>query len=142
MLLQQAINILQNFTKKKITREQIGNILGISNQAVSNRIQRNVELKDFEWNKLKEYFGYFDKDDYINNLASGYAEKEVQKRVITPELKADLQKIYDEGIDLNWFILGKGNKYRATKFEQVKDDLAQRMEKMENALRNAGILTD
>lgn len=140
--IQQAIQDLQNFTKHKVTLDKIANILGVSRQAISNRIARKSQLKDFEWEKLKEYFGCFDKQDYIDNLASGYAKKEVEKRVISPELKADLQKIYDEGIDLNWFILGKGNKYRAPEFEQVKDDLARRMEKMENALKNAGILTD
>lgn len=56
MLLSQAIEDLQNLTKTKITYEQVGNVLGISNQGVSNRIQRKAELKEFEWEKLKEHF--------------------------------------------------------------------------------------
>ena len=56
MLLSEAIQDLQNLTKQKITYEQVGNVLGISNQAVSNRIQRSATLKEFEWEKLKEHF--------------------------------------------------------------------------------------
>lgn len=78
MLIQEAIESLQNFTKSKITYENIGNILGISNQAVSNRIQRGSHLKDFEWEKLKEHYNYFDNSDYINNLASDYASSVVK----------------------------------------------------------------
>lgn len=76
--IQQAIQDLQNFTKNKITFDNIANVLGVSRQAISNRVARNSELKDFEWTKLKEYFGYFDKEEYINSLVSDYSEKQVK----------------------------------------------------------------
>lgn len=142
----EIISTIQNFTNRKPILKDFANILGVSVSGIGNRAQRNSQYSVEEIRKLEQYYKCdilnFDKNKYINSLASGYAENELQKKTITPELKADLQKIYDEGIDLNWFILGKGNKYRASEFEQVKDELAQRMEKMENALRNAGILTD
>lgn len=66
MLLSEAISDLQKLTKKKVTYEQIGKVLDISNQAVSNRVQRGVELKDYEWENLKEHF-LKDSDSGIND---------------------------------------------------------------------------
>ena len=54
--IEQAIQDLQNLTKKKITYGDIANVLGVSRQAISNRAARNSELQEFEWEKLKEHF--------------------------------------------------------------------------------------
>ena len=67
----------------------------------------------------------------------GYERNE---RAVSLELVAQLSKIYN--VNANWFVTGEGEMFNAPQFEQVKDDLAQRMEKMEAALRNAGILAD
>ena len=56
MFLQEAIKTLQNQTQNKITYEQIAKVLGVSKQAIGNRVLRNSELQEFEWNKLKNYF--------------------------------------------------------------------------------------
>lgn len=45
-------------------------------------------------------------------------------------------------INANWFVTGEGEMFNASKFEQVESELAQRMDKMEAALKNAGILKD
>ena len=45
-------------------------------------------------------------------------------------------------INANWFVTGEGEMFNAPKYEQVESDLARRMEKMEAALRGAGILAD
>ena len=93
MLLSQAISNLQNLTKKKITYEQVGKVLGISNQAVSNRIQRNVELKDFEWDKLQEHFAK-QSDTNLENVKIDILEK----RLGYLEQQDDFQADYYPGI--------------------------------------------
>ena len=143
----EVLDLLKNVTNLKVSQSDLAKALTVTRATISFRVKNNSPVTFEERKKIENYFDVklpLDNDiqEYVNNLASGYAKKEAEKRVISPELKADLQKIYDEGIDLNWFILGKGNKYRAPEFEQVKDELARRMEKMENALKNAGILTD
>ena len=56
MLITDTISELQNLTKKKITYEQIASILGVSIQAIGNRVRRNSEFKKYEINKLEDYF--------------------------------------------------------------------------------------
>ena len=56
MHISQAITNLQNLTKTKITYEQIALVLGVSKQAIGNRVKRNSELREYEFEKLKEYF--------------------------------------------------------------------------------------
>lgn len=56
MFITDTISELQNLTKKKITYEQIASILGVSTQAIGNRVRRNSELKKYELNKLEDYF--------------------------------------------------------------------------------------
>ena len=56
MLLDEKIESLQIETKSKITRKQIGDVLGMTQQAVKNRIDRKTPLKDFEILKLEEAF--------------------------------------------------------------------------------------
>lgn len=56
MLLSQAITDLQNLTKKKISYEQIAKVLGVSKQAIGNRVMRDSKLQDYEWENLKEHF--------------------------------------------------------------------------------------
>ena len=56
MLIQQAITDLQNLTQVKVSYGQIAKILGISTQAVSNRVARKVALKDFEIKKIEDAF--------------------------------------------------------------------------------------
>lgn len=74
MLIPEAINELSKRSGKKITQENIAHILGISKQAVNNRINRETELKDFEWEKLQNFY----KNNYINSLASEYANKKIK----------------------------------------------------------------
>ena len=56
MLLDEKIESLQIETKSKITRKQIGDVLGMTQQSVKNRIDRKTPLKDFEILKLEEAF--------------------------------------------------------------------------------------
>ena len=56
MLLDEQIQKLQNLTKSKITRKQIGDVLGMTQQAVKNRIDRQMPLAEFEILKLEEAF--------------------------------------------------------------------------------------
>lgn len=56
MLIDEKISSLQKFTKEKVTQEDIAKILGITKSAVSNRIARKQELKEFEIIKLDDAF--------------------------------------------------------------------------------------
>ncbi len=56
MQLDAKIEALQNFTKHRITYEEIASVLGITRSAVGNRIQRKQPLKEFEEQKLDDYF--------------------------------------------------------------------------------------
>ena len=57
MLIGEKINELQNLTKRKITKKEIADILGLgSSQAVINRINRNQKLENYEIIKLDDYF--------------------------------------------------------------------------------------
>ncbi len=56
MLISQAIQDLQVITKKKITYNDIAEALGLSKQAIGSRASRNSELKQYEWEKIQEYF--------------------------------------------------------------------------------------
>ena len=56
MLIDEKISSLQKFTKEKVTQEDIAKILGITKSAVSNRIARKQELKQFEIIKLDDAF--------------------------------------------------------------------------------------
>lgn len=57
MLIDEKINQLQNLIKRKITKQEIADILGLgSSQAVINRINRNQHLKEFEILKLDDFF--------------------------------------------------------------------------------------
>lgn len=58
MLIPQAIKTLQNKAKKKITHQEIANILGLTKQGISSRVHRNQELEQYEWDKLKEFYNY------------------------------------------------------------------------------------
>lgn len=64
----------------------------------------------------------------------------VGERTASLEFVTQLCKIYN--VNANWFCTGEGNMFNPPQFEQVKDDLAQRMDKMEKALKNAGLLKD
>lgn len=57
MLLDEKIQQLQNETKRKITYEEIAEVLGLgSKQAAYNRVTRKQPLKDYEILKLDEKF--------------------------------------------------------------------------------------
>ena len=57
MLLDKYLQNLQKLTKKKITYEQVAQVLGLgSKQAVANRVQRKQELKEWEVEALDEVF--------------------------------------------------------------------------------------
>lgn len=56
MQLDAKIEALQNFIKHKITYEEIAAVLGITRSAVGNRIQRKQPLKEFEEQKLDDFF--------------------------------------------------------------------------------------
>jgi phage repressor protein C with HTH and peptisase S24 domain len=56
VLIDEKIDSLQKFTKEKVTQEDIAKVLGITKSAVSNRIARKQELKEFEIIKLDEAF--------------------------------------------------------------------------------------
>lgn len=70
MLIPEAINELSKRSGKKVTQENIAHILGVSKQAINNRINRETPLKDFEWEKLQKHYN----DDYVNALASKLAD--------------------------------------------------------------------
>ncbi len=55
MLIQEAIKKLELLTKKNITYDILAEALGISKQAISNRIARKSSLKDFEYQKIKNF---------------------------------------------------------------------------------------
>lgn len=64
MLIDEKIDQLQNLINRKITCEELAPILGLgTGQAVRNRKNRNVPLKQFEINKIDEAF----KNEIINN---------------------------------------------------------------------------
>ena len=75
MLIPEAITELSKMSGKKVTQENVAHILGISKQAINNRINRGVELKEFEWDKLQKYY----KDNYISELASILAGDTIKK---------------------------------------------------------------
>lgn len=57
MQIDEKINELQNLIKRKITRKEIADILGLgSSQAVINRVVRKQPLAEYEILKLEEYF--------------------------------------------------------------------------------------
>lgn len=56
MLIDDKINSLQNLTKRKITYEDIAHSLGMSGNALRNWVYRNRELKEFESQKIDDYF--------------------------------------------------------------------------------------
>lgn len=57
MLIDEKINDLQNLTKRKITNNEVAQILGLgSGQAVINRVNRKQPLKEFEIIKLDDAF--------------------------------------------------------------------------------------
>jgi len=68
MLIQEAISDLQNLTNSKITYDDISKILGISRQAIGNRVSRKKELESYEWNKLLAYYNEVHKNtlDTVN----------------------------------------------------------------------------
>lgn len=67
----------------------------------------------------------------------GYERNE---RTASIELVTQLCKKLN--VNANWFVTGEGEMFNAPKYEQVESELAQRMDKMESALRSAGILKD
>ncbi|MBQ6515759.1 hypothetical protein IJI31_01115 [bacterium] len=131
--------LLQLITKqigKEPSQQELAKILGLTRNGISSRAHRDKEYSYSEVEKIKQFYGVsFDKESYINDLLGTYSE-------IPEHTKKILLSYYNQGIDLNWLITGKGNKYRAQEFEQVKDELAQRMDKLEAALKSAGILAD
>lgn len=57
MLLDKYLHDLQKFTRKKVSYEAVASVLGLgSKQAVSNRITRKTELKDWEIEALDYAF--------------------------------------------------------------------------------------
>lgn len=56
MLIDDKINSLQNLTKRKITYEDIAHSLDMSGNALRNWVYRNRELKEFELQKIDDYF--------------------------------------------------------------------------------------
>lgn len=60
----------------------------------------------------------------------------------TPSIELATQLCKKLGVNANWFVTGEGEIFNPAEYEQVKDDLTQRMEKMEAALKSAGILKD
>lgn len=54
--LDEKIESLQKFTKRKITYDEIANILSITKSAIGNRIARGQTLKDYEIEKLDNAF--------------------------------------------------------------------------------------
>lgn len=73
MLLDEKIESLQNETKQKITRRQVGNVLGITEQGVKNRIDRKQPLKKFEEIKLDDAFKNEIKKQ-IEQVKKGFSE--------------------------------------------------------------------
>lgn len=73
MLLDEKIKTLQIATKSRITRKQIGEILGMTQQAVKNRIDRKTPLQDFEILKLEEAF--------LKNIDSEKAMKTIKSQL-------------------------------------------------------------
>lgn len=69
-----------------------------------------------------------------------YGSYEREENNVSIELVTSLCKKLN--VNANWFVTGKGDMFNAAEYEQVKDELAQRLDKMEFALKNAGILKD
>ncbi len=69
MLLQEAIKKLELLTKKNITYDILAEALGISKQAISNRIARKSSLKDFEYQKIKNFLCL---DNDVTNIDEHY----------------------------------------------------------------------
>lgn len=76
MLIPKAIEILQNVTKKKITHNDVAQILGVTKQAISSRVHRKQELKQYEWDTLKEFYNFqntVESNDLSNeNISANY----------------------------------------------------------------------
>ena len=56
MLLDEKIDTLQFVTKRKITYEEIGDVLGVTRSAIQNRISRKSPLKDYEEAIIDDYY--------------------------------------------------------------------------------------
>lgn len=127
--IEQAIQDLQNLTKQKLTYVQIGQVLGLSRQAIGTRIARGTGLQEFEWQKLKEHFVPFDPEEYKEKLLSDYT-KRVEDFELPPEIKKILLLYYNQGIDLNWVVTREGEKYRKKELAGLKDEIKQAVREM------------
>lgn len=94
MLLDEKIQLLQKETKRKITYEEVAEVLGLkSKQAAYNRVTRKTPLKDYEIIKLDDRFNikktndnYIKLDYYPDIKAScgngNYIETETKEQII------------------------------------------------------------
>ena len=78
--------------------------------------------------------------DVLQMKARTYGSYEREENNVSIELVTSLCK--NLNVNANWFVTGEGEMFNAPKYEQVESELAQRLDKMESALKNAGILKD
>lgn len=65
-----------------------------------------------------------------------------ERRERTPSIEFVTQLCKKLDVNANWFLTGEGEMFNPPKFEQARNELAQRMERMEAALKSAGLLKD
>lgn len=51
-----AISVLQNFTNRRIKQTEVADVLGVTKQAITNRINRGLEFSEFELELLAKHF--------------------------------------------------------------------------------------
>lgn len=51
-----AISVLQNFTNRRIKQTEVADVLGVTKQAITNRINRGLEFSEFELELLSKHF--------------------------------------------------------------------------------------
>lgn len=123
MLVDEKITEVQNSLKRKVTYEEIANILGVTRSAIQNRIMRKSLLKDYEEIKIDEFFSIHTTDENYTDLpvrgnvsaSMGYGltvfdEKQTGTYSINNKLAKDL------GINLNQseIIFAKGDSMQPT----------------------------
>lgn len=72
MRIDEKISNLQNLTKRKITYEDIAHSLNMSGNALRNWVYRNRELKEFEIQKIDEYFNITTQNTTIDTFTLDY----------------------------------------------------------------------
>ena len=79
MLIDEKIDELQNFTKRKVTYEEIANIFGVTRSAIQNRVYRKSPLKDYEEELINE--NYYLKKTLKNTSSNDCTEIPVRGNV-------------------------------------------------------------